>query len=104
MKKSEKERRESVIEKLKHQEIRDVRDLESYKLSTCHPASAGIDLGSRSNYVAINPDIAAELGIPIVREFTSMTSGDSGPICASASLCCRTETDTFKGCKRLWCR
>lgn len=75
MKKTEKERRDSVIEMLKRQEIRDVSDIEAYKLSVCHGASAGIDLGSNSNYVAINPEIAAEMGIPIVREFSTLTSG-----------------------------
>ena len=100
MKKPEKERRESVIEKLKHQEIRDVRDLESYKLSTCHPASAGIDLGSRSNYVAINPDIAAELGIPIVREFTSMTSGHRE--CRDYLLSCGVKTVSMESTSVYW--
>lgn len=100
MKKSEKERRESVIEKLRHQEIRDVRDLESYKLSTCHPASAGIDLGSRSNYVAINPDIAAELGIPIVREFSSMTSGHRE--CRDYLLFCGVKTVSMESTSVYW--
>lgn len=39
MKKSEKERRDSVIEMLKRQEIRDVSDIEAYKLSVCHGAA-----------------------------------------------------------------
>lgn len=39
------------------------------------PASAGIDLGSRNNYVAINPDIAAEMGVEIVCQFAATTDG-----------------------------
>jgi len=100
MKKSEKERRENVLEKLKHQEIRDVKDLESYKLSPCHPASAGIDLGSRSNYVAINPDIAAELGIPIVREFSSVTSGHKE--CRDYLLSCGIKTVSMESTSVYW--
>ena len=75
MKKSEKERKAQVLEMLSKQKIRSVADIESYKLSVCHPASAGIDLGSRSNYVAINPDIAAEMGVDIVHQFVTTTSG-----------------------------
>ena len=56
MKKCEKERKAQVLEMLSKQKIRSVSDIEAYKLSVCHPFSAGIDLGSRSNYVAINPD------------------------------------------------
>ena len=63
MKKSEKERKAQVLEMLSKQKIRSVADIEAYKLSVCHPASAGIDLGSRSNYVAVNPEIAAEMGV-----------------------------------------
>jgi len=55
--------------------IRDVKDLESYKLSECHPCSAGIDLGSRTMYVAINPAIAAELDISAVYCFSTVTNG-----------------------------
>jgi len=57
-------RHEEVIKLLARQKIRDVKDLESYKLSECHPASAGIDLGSEELYMALNPSIAAELGLP----------------------------------------
>jgi transposase len=64
---------EEVIKLLERQKIRDVKDLESYKLSECHPASAGIDLGSQELYVAINPAIAAELGIDIVHRFSTFT-------------------------------
>jgi len=41
----------SVVELLQKQKVRDVRDLESYKLSECHPASAGIDLGSEESFI-----------------------------------------------------
>ena len=47
--------------------------MESYKLSECHPCSAGIDLGSKELVVAINPAIAAELDIPIVHIFETFT-------------------------------
>jgi hypothetical protein len=53
-------KQKEVIRLLEKQRIRDVQDLESYKLSVCHPFSAGIDLGSRELYVALSPDIAAE--------------------------------------------
>jgi len=35
-------RREEVIKLLARQKIRTVKDLESYKLSECHPHSAGM--------------------------------------------------------------
>ena len=49
-------KQKEVIQLLEKQKIRDVKDLESYKLSVCHPFSAGIDLGSRELYVALSPD------------------------------------------------
>jgi transposase len=64
---------EEVIKLLARQKIRDVKDLESYKLSECHPCSAGIDLGSRDMYVALNPQTVAELGISIVHRFETFT-------------------------------
>ena len=67
-------KREEVIKLLERQKIRDVKDLESYKLSECHPSSAGIDLGSRDMYLALNPVIAAELNIPIVHRFETFTN------------------------------
>jgi transposase len=66
-------KQEEVIKLLERQKIRDVKDLESYKLSECHPASAGIDLGSREMYVALNPEIAAELDMPAVHRFETFT-------------------------------
>jgi len=67
-------KREEVIKLLARQKIRDVRELESYKLSACHPCSAGIDLGSREMYVALHPQVAAELGISIVHRFETFTN------------------------------
>lgn len=64
-----------MIKLLKKQKIRNLKDLEDYKLSICHPYSAGIDIGSREIYVAINPEVAAELDMPIVRVFSTFTSG-----------------------------
>jgi len=100
MKKSEKERRESAIKKLNKQGIRDVKDIESYKLSVCHPSSAGIDLGSRSNYVAINPEIAAELDIPIVKEFSTLTSGHQQ--CRDYLLSCGVKTVSMESTSVYW--
>jgi len=74
MEKKTKNKREEVIKILEKQKIRDVKDLESYKLSECHPDSAGIDLGSKDMYVAINPSIAAELDIAIVHRFETFTN------------------------------
>ena len=48
--------------------------MESYKLSECHPCSAGIDLGSKELYVALNPLTSAELGISIVHRFATFTN------------------------------
>ena len=66
-------KREEVIKLLERQRIRDVKDLESYKLSECHPASAGMNLGSKELYVALHPAIAAELDIAIVHRFATFT-------------------------------
>lgn len=57
------------------QKIRSLQQLDDYKLSVCHPKSAGIDIGSTEIYVAINPEIAAGLDEPIVRSFNTFTSG-----------------------------
>ena len=75
MEKKQKNKQQTVIQLLKKQQIRDVKDLDSYKLSICHPCSAGIDLGSREIYVGLNPHIAAEMGLPIVHVFDTFTSG-----------------------------
>lgn len=75
MEKTSKNKLEDVTRLLTLQKIRDVKDLESYKLSVCHPHSAGIDLGSREIYVALAPRIAAEMGVPIVHVFNTFTSG-----------------------------
>jgi len=74
MEKKLKDKQAEVIKLLEKQQIRDVKDLESYKLSVCHPQSAGIDLGSELLYVALSPAIAAEMGLPIVHKFGAYTS------------------------------
>ena len=74
MQKSTNDKQKEVIKLLEKQKIRDVKDLDSYKLSVCHPSSAGIDLGSEELYVAIAPDIAAEMDIAIVHKFGTFTS------------------------------
>lgn len=75
MKKSQKKRKEEVINLLQKQKIRSVEQIESYKLSICHPDAAGIDLGSSENYVALPPAVAAEMDLPIVHKFSTVTSG-----------------------------
>lgn len=100
MKKSEKERKAQVLEMLSKQKIRSVADIESYKLSVCHPASAGIDLGSRSNYVAINPDIAAEMGVDIVHQFATTTSGHRA--CRDFLLSCGIKQVSMESTSVYW--
>ena len=56
MQKSLNDKQKEVIKLLEKQKIRDVRDLDSYKLSVCHPFSAGIDLGCEELYVALAPE------------------------------------------------
>lgn len=75
MKKSQKNRREEVQKLLMKQKIRSVEQTEAYKLGICHESSAGIDLGSSENYVTLNPAIAAEMDLPIVHKFSTVTSG-----------------------------
>jgi hypothetical protein len=85
--KKEKDKRQEVLKLPRSQKIRDVKEIESYKLSVCHPHSAGIDLGSREIYVALSPYIAAEIGIPIVYVFNTYTQGliaCTGNICISS--------------------
>jgi hypothetical protein len=74
MKKDLNAKRKEVIKLLEKQKVRDVKDLESCKLSVCHPFSAGIDLGSEELYVAISPEIAAEMGVRIVHRFGTFTT------------------------------
>lgn len=100
MKKSEKERKAQVLEMLSKQKIRSVADIEAYKLSVCHPASAGIDLGSRSNYVAVNPEIAAEMGVDIVHQFATTTSGHQA--CRDFLLSCGIKQVSMESTSVYW--
>lgn len=75
MKKSQKSKTDEVLKLLIKQKIRNVKELDSYKLSVCHPYSADIDLGSRDIYMALNPVIAGEHDLPIVHKFSTFTSG-----------------------------
>lgn len=75
MKKNQNNKGEQVISLLSKQQMREAVDIESYKLSVCHPHSAGIDLGSREIYVALNPEIATEKGVAIVHTFNTFTCG-----------------------------
>ena len=65
---------ERLVKLVANRKISELKELESYKLSECHPSSAGIDLGSKEMYVAINPVIAAELDIAIVHRFDTFTN------------------------------
>lgn len=74
MKKKFTEKRKEVEYLLKKQKIRNIEDLDNYKLNICHPNSGGIDFGSRDLYLAIPPQIAAELDLEIVHRFDTFTS------------------------------
>ncbi len=73
MKKNQKARKKEVLNLLQKQKIRSIEQIDAYKLSVCHPHSAGIDLGSAENYVALSPQIAAEMDLPIVHTFGTTT-------------------------------
>jgi hypothetical protein len=100
MEKKSKNKQEEVIRLLSRQQIRDVKDLEGYKLSVCHPHSAGIDLGSREIYVALSPSIAAELGLPIVHKFTTFTEGLLS--CRDLLVECRINTVAMESTSVYW--
>ncbi|MDC2394648.1 IS110 family transposase, partial [Bacteroides ovatus] len=100
MEKTSKNKLEDVTRLLALQKIRDVKDLESYKLSVCHPHSAGIDLGSREIYVAIDPRIAAEMGIPIVHVFNTFTSGLQD--CRKLLMNCGIQTVAMESTSIYW--
>lgn len=75
MKKNECKHREQLLERLKNQKISSIDEIESYHLSPMLENCAGMDLGSKSNYLAIDPQVAAEMDVPIVHEFSTFTSG-----------------------------
>ena len=93
-------KREEVIKLLERQKIRDVNDLESYKLSECHPLSAGIDLGSRELYVALNPAIASRMGISTVHRFSTVT-GDL-KACRDLLVLCGINTVAMESTSVYW--
>lgn len=100
MKKSLEKRINKVKDLLARQKIRNLKQLEDYKLSVCHPQSAGIDIGSREIYVAINPDIAAGMGEPIVRTFNTYTSGLRD--CLEWLLLCGVEDVSMESTSVYW--
>lgn len=100
MKKYQKDKVVKVTKLLAKQKIRNVKELESYKLSICHPASAGIDLGSREIYVALNPAIAAEMGLPIVHKFNTFTSGLSA--CRDLLVICGVTAVSMESTSVYW--
>lgn len=100
MEKARKNKLADVTRLLTLQKIRDVKDLESYKLSVCHPHSAGIDLGSKEIYVAVAPHIAAEMGIPIVHVFNTFTSGLKD--CRKLLLDCGIQTVAMESTSIYW--
>ncbi|MDR1338903.1 MAG: hypothetical protein LBK58_02440 [Prevotellaceae bacterium] len=67
------EREAEVLHPVANRKITKVEELECCKLSECHPCSAGIDLGSRGLYAALNPAIAAELDLSTVHRFKTFT-------------------------------
>ncbi|KAA6302052.1 MAG: hypothetical protein EZS26_001868 [Candidatus Ordinivivax streblomastigis] len=94
------DKREEVINLLKKQKIREVKDLDAYKLSICHPHSAGIDLGSRELYLALSPEIAAEMGVEIVHRFQTHTSGLTS--CRDLLLACGVNTVSMESTSVYW--
>lgn len=74
MKKKFIDKRKEIEYLLKKQKIREITELDAYKLDICHPDSGGIDFGSRDLYLAIPPQRAAELDIEIVHRFDTFTS------------------------------
>lgn len=100
MKKYQKDKIEKVTKLLFKQKIRNVKDLEAYKLSICHPTSAGIDLGSREVYVALNPEIAAEIELAIVHVFSTFSSGLLA--CRDLLLSCGVNTVSMESTSVYW--
>lgn len=100
MAKKEKDKRKEVLKLLRSQKIRDLKDIESYKLSVCHPDSAGIDLGSREIYVALSPAIAAEMDLPIVHVFTTYTEGLNA--CRDLLLSCGIKAVSMESTSVYW--
>ena len=100
MKKKVIDKQKEVIKLLSKQKIRNVQDLESYKLSVCHPHSAGIDLGSRELYLALSPDIAAEMDIDIVHRFATHTAGLKS--CRDLLLSCGVNTVSMESTSVYW--
>ncbi len=74
MKKKFIDKRKEVEYLLKKQKIREIKQLDAYKLDICHPDSGGIDFGSRDLYLAIPPQRAAELDMEIVHRFDTFTA------------------------------
>jgi hypothetical protein len=60
-------KQKEVIRLLEKQKIREVKDLDSYKLSVCHPSSAGIDLGSRELYLALSPNTCTPYEVRVLQ-------------------------------------
>jgi len=100
MSKKANDKRKEVIKLLRSQKIRDVQEIESYKLSVCHPASAGIDLGSREIYLALSPAIAAEMELPIVHVFNTCTQGLTE--CKDLLVSCGISTVSMESTSVYW--
>jgi transposase len=100
MPKKENNKRKEVLKLLRAQKIRDVKQIECYKLSVCHPYSAGIDLGSREIYLALSPAIAAEMDGPIVHVFSTYTQGLAA--CKELLLSCGVKTFSMESTSVYW--
>lgn len=61
---------------------------------------SGIDLGSREIYVAINPQISAELDLPIVHRFSTYTPGLEA--CRDLLLECGVSTVSMESTSVYW--
>ncbi|MDR1153497.1 MAG: transposase, partial [Bacteroidales bacterium] len=95
------EKREAeVLHLVANRKITKVEELESCKLSECHPCSAGIDLGSRGMYVSLNPAIAAELDLPVIHRFQTFT-GDLLQ-CRDLPVSCGIKTVAMESTSVYW--
>ncbi len=75
MKKSQKSKRDELIYKLKKRQIKDVSEIQNYRLEIANPLAAGGDISSTTIFVCIPPQKSLELNIPLVHVFDCFTEG-----------------------------
>ncbi len=73
MKKSQKNKRDELIYKLKKRQIKDVAEIQNYRLEIANPLAAGGDISSTTIFVCIPPQKSLELNIPLVHVFSCFT-------------------------------